>query len=660
MAKKNQIRPTSNTISNTPTPVADIATPQTGWWTNQRTITIVIAVLAAVLYLNTLSHKFAVDDSIVLNENAFTIKGFAGIPDLWKYDTFFGFFKEAGKDQLVAGGRYRPLTPTMFAIGWQFFGDSPFIGHFFNLFWYALTCVVLYLVLLRLLKDKPYRYAVAAAAALLFTAHPIHTEAIANIKGRDEIITLLGSLAAVLFSFKAFDLGERGKPYNYLVAIVFFLALTAKENAIMFLFVVPLMYYYFTEATMGKIIKQMLFFLVPAVLFLLIRGAVIGWVIKADVTEMMNNPYLKIIGDKYIAFSPAERLATIMYTLGKYVWLLFVPYQLTHDYYPRHITMMTFGDWQVLLSLATYLGLAYIAFKSLKTKEPIGFGIIFYIFTLAIVSNLFFPIGSNMGERFVFMPSVGFCLAVSVGGYYLLKKVNGIAIMGLLGVVLALYSFKTVTRNPVWKDNYTLFKSDIVNSPNSAKLRNALGGETIAQAQKEKDPETQLKMYDEAIVHLDKAIEIHPSYKNAYLLKGNALYYKKDYEKAIATYKRCLELAPGYKDATNNLPVAYRDLGKYYGEQKQDLPNAVRCLEESYKLRPDDAETVRLLGVAYGMGQNHAKAAEYFSKVVALQPTNAQAYFDLGTAYSSMGNTAKAQEMRKKAVELDPKLGEKK
>jgi tetratricopeptide (TPR) repeat protein len=141
---------------------------------------------------------------------------------------------------------------------------------------------------------------------------------------------------------------------------------------------------------------------------------------------------------------------------------------------------------------------------------------------------------------------------------------------------------------------------------------------------------------------------------------GNGYYYQKNYQKAIDLYKQCLAVAPGYKDATNNLPVAYRDLGRYYGEQKNDLPNSIRALEESYKLRPDDIETIRLLGVAYGIGQNHAKAIEYFSKITEKQPNNAQAFYDLGTAYLNMGNIAKSQEMRQKAIQLEPKLGEQK
>ena len=93
---------------------------------------------------NTITHDYTQDDAIVINDNEFTTQGFAGIPALLKYDTFRGFFKVDGKEKLVSGGRYRPLTPVMFAIEYQLFGYNPVIGHLLNILWFALLVLVLY------------------------------------------------------------------------------------------------------------------------------------------------------------------------------------------------------------------------------------------------------------------------------------------------------------------------------------------------------------------------------------------------------------------------------------------------------------------------------------------------------------------------------------
>ena len=91
---------------------------------------------------------------------------------------------------------------------------------------------------------------------MLFAVHPIHTEAVANIKGRDEIITLLGSLAALYFSIRAYR--EKNLGLNFAAAGLFLLALFSKENAITFCAIVALTYYVFTKADFGKIVLKAL------------------------------------------------------------------------------------------------------------------------------------------------------------------------------------------------------------------------------------------------------------------------------------------------------------------------------------------------------------------------------------------------------------------
>src|SRR6056297_2988110 len=93
------------------------------WLKKYKYAHLVLFVIAFLAYAQTIPYDFVQDDAIVITDNEFTKKGFAGIGDLFKYDTFRGFFKTEGKDKLVAGGRYRPLTPVFFAVGVQLFGE---------------------------------------------------------------------------------------------------------------------------------------------------------------------------------------------------------------------------------------------------------------------------------------------------------------------------------------------------------------------------------------------------------------------------------------------------------------------------------------------------------------------------------------------------------
>jgi tetratricopeptide (TPR) repeat protein len=629
------------------------------WLQDFKKISLALFALSVLIYANTFNHDFAQDDAIVITDNMFTKEGVAGIPDLFRYDTFYGFFKKANKDKLVAGGRYRPLTPAMFAIEYQLFGLNPAAMHILNALWYGLLVVVLYGALLALFLrrakwDKGLSvnmvYLIPLLAAFVYAMHPLHTEAVANIKGRDEIMTLLGSIAALWLVLKD------DVRYLALAALCFFLALMAKENAITFLGVIPLALYFFTEDELGDIVKKMLPLVGAAALFLVIRFSILGMSFGDPGIELMNNPFVKIEQGRWVDFTAGEKTATITYTLGKYAQLLVAPIGLTHDYYPRQVDIMNWGDWRVLLSLLLYLGLIFYALRGLINKDIGSFAVLFYLLTLSIVSNIVFPVGTNMSERFMFMPSVGFALLIS---WAIMKYIPQLKIStGVLAGIGLAFAVLTIQRNPAWKDNYTLFTTDIHNSPNSAKLRNAVAGELSVQwaALAPEQQATQTSMLEEALGHINEAIRIHPTYKQAHYIKGNVLYYLKRYDDAIKAYLEALRVAPDYTEAHQNLMITYRDAGRYYGEQQGNIQAALGYLQQAYEGLPEDYETIRLYGVANGIAGNVNKAVELFVKNTQLQPNNARAWYDLGTAYMNAGQQEAAMQALAKAKAIDPNI----
>lgn len=644
-------------------PAAAASTPPgpalPAWLARRRLVAVLLFGLSIVLYANTFGHGYSLDDAIVITDNIFTREGPAGWGGIFGKDSFYGFFQDDSKATLVSGGRYRPLTLAMFALEYQLAGGKPFLLHLLNVAWYGLTVVALYYCALQLFGGKRYRSLaplLALLTAVLFAVHPLHTEAVANIKGRDEIISLLGSLAALYFSLRAYR--ERRPTLGWLAGGLFLLGLLSKENAITFLAVIPLALLCFTRADVGAIIRRLLPVGLAALAFLALRGAVVGLSLGDPNPELMNNPFLVWTGATYTPMPVAERLATIVYTLGKYLQLLFVPYPLTHDYYPRHVPIMNWADWQVWLSLLAYVALIGFAIRGLRRRDPLGFAVGFYLITLSIVSNLVFPVGTNMSERFLFMPSVGWALAVAILLIRLGRRWQpprwSVSLGGLLIIALP-FAVLTVLRNPAWQDNFTLFSTDIHVSANSAKLRNALGGELSTRFANGTSTDT--ADVREAVGHLQEATRIHPRYKNAYLLLGNAYYYLQQYEAAISQYRRALEIDPGYADALNNLPVALRDAGKYYGEQRNDLATAQRLLLEAYALNPADFETNRLLGVSYGLGGQPMEAIKYFTRATEIQPNNAEAWLNLGTAYYNAGQPQRAEEYFARARAIDPAVG---
>lgn len=606
--------------------------------------------LALGLYANAINHDYTQDDAIVIYDNMYTTAGVSGIPGLLTKDTFYGFFKVEGKDKLVKGGRYRPLTPILFAIEYEVFGRRPMVGHLVNAVLYGLLIMLLYRVLTTLWchdrETERWLTYMTIVAVAFFAAHPIHTEAVANIKGRDEIVALLASLGALWYAIRYVD--EGGIRSLIGVSACFFAGLMSKENTVTFLAVLPLSIYLFRGRTVSQCVRPVLAALSGTVVFLAIRTAVLGVDFGGESFELMNNPFIKAEGGQYVAFTAAEWFSTITYTLGKYIQLLIWPHPLTHDYYPRHIDIMSLGDWQVWLSLAAHIFLLIVAVRTMKTQPIVAWAIGFYVITLSIVSNIVFPIGTNMSERFVFMPSVGYAVLLAYLLYRYVYCRWPILAFALTVVILLGYGVKTVTRNRVWKDDFTLFTTDVNTSSRSAKVLNAAGGALSTRAATLAEGPARTKMLKEAEVYLKEALVIHPNYTNAALLLGNVEYYQTDYAAAIEAYNRALSINPDFVDAQRNLAIAYRDAGRQAGEQDRDIAKAKRYLEQSIKLAPEDVETLRLLGVASGVSGDHAAAVKYFTKVTESQPDNQAIINNLIQAHQQLGNVKEAEQWRQR------------
>jgi tetratricopeptide (TPR) repeat protein len=624
------------------------------WYRKPRLQAIALFVLSFLIYANTLGHDFALDDAIVITDNQIVQKGVAGWGELFSHDTFYGFFMDDGKANLVAGGRYRPLTPAMFALEQQI-NKGPFLSHLLNVLWYGALVLVIFGFVRDLAKTQeklPWWFALGVAA--LFAVHPLHTEAVANIKGRDEIMALIGAVGGTWLIFRA---AERE---HFLGAVagagLVFLGSLAKENAITFLAVIPVVLLLFSSkaSTSGRL-KYFLPAVVGVAAFLALRSAVIGLSLGDPVRELMNNPFLELKNGVWVDIAAGDRLATVMHTLWEYLRLLFVPTDLVHDYYPRAIPIMSWGSATPWLGLLLHVGLAAFALLKWRTHRFIALGILIYLASLSIVSNVFFSVGTNMSERFLFMPSLGWAIALTALIVGLTRKFNG-TVAWIIPAMLLLFSSMTLARNPAWADNFTLFTTDVIKQPNSAKLLNAAGGARVERYQSlpsTAQPNQQQLLID-AKEDLTRAIEVHPTYRNAYLLRGNAQLLLKEYDAAIADYDYAIDLSDTYQAATDNLVIALTAAGKAAGEERGDLQTAFRYLRRAEQLAPNDYETLRLLGVASGVSGQTAQALDYFRRGSLARPNDAEAHWNYAIALFNAGQTDLAEVEFQEAERLKP------
>jgi len=238
-----------------------------------------------------------------------------------------------------------------------------FISHFLNVLLFAFTALVLFILLEFLLpannSDKWY-LSISFVAVLIFIVHPIHTEVVANIKGRDEILSLLGALSAAIFSIKY--LQNKKKSYLILSFVFFLIALFSKEVAITFLAIIPLAIYFFREKPGAKkLIISMIPIVLASMIYFYVRGQVIGGLSFETGTELMNN--------SFFGMTVSEKFATVFYTLLLYLKLLIIPHPLTYDYYPYHIPVLTWSNIWSIISLMVYMFLGVYAILGIKKKK---------------------------------------------------------------------------------------------------------------------------------------------------------------------------------------------------------------------------------------------------------------------------------------------------
>ena len=206
---------------------------------------LIIAISCFILYGQSISNNFNIDDDYVYENHKLVEQGIKGIPEILtsRYNT---------KDEQYFG--YRPLTIAIYAVEYEIFGSNPHSAHFLNILYYIASCFLLFYLLQIIFKDKyPEQYLwISFITVLIFLSHAIHTEVVLSIKNREEIIALILSLLSAIFAFKFFE----SKKILPILLSVFFLSLAflAKESAIIFIVLIPFTIIFFK--TDIKILSQ--------------------------------------------------------------------------------------------------------------------------------------------------------------------------------------------------------------------------------------------------------------------------------------------------------------------------------------------------------------------------------------------------------------------
>ena len=393
-------------------------------------IFLVVALCAVVVYLGALWNRFAIDDiPIVLGNSLFRTPG-----------AWWRAFAASYWPPELGGGMYRPIPIASFALDWHV--GRAWWFHGVNLLWHAASSVAVAVLARRWSGDRA-----ALAAGLLFAVHPVHVEAVASIVGRSDVMAAVFVILAVYAA-----LGRDSVGWSLLAAV---LALLSKESGA----VVPGLIVWGWLLGLARPSRRRMALYAATWIAVGVAYAVVRWYVLRPYAGVYN------IAEVFLGAPPAAVRLTAVAAFADFARLLVFPLKLRVDYSPDERTLVTTPfDWRFaagLLCLVLWGALLWLSWRRGRKVEVFGLGWI--AIALLPVANLLFPAGVLVGERTLYLPSVGFVLAVGAW----LKDLAPRRLAWALASVIGAGGVRTALRVPVWRDELSVVLSILEDSPRS-------------------------------------------------------------------------------------------------------------------------------------------------------------------------------------------------
>jgi len=567
-------------------------------------------VWAFILYGNTILNKYGVDDEFVTN-NETVRKGLAAIPEIFTthYINQTGNVGDNTAD-------YRPVVKLTYALEYQIFqGENPGRSHAINVLIYIFISILLFFILKRILKN--YNILFLFLITVVFMAHPVHTEVVASLKNRDEMLAFLCGLGALSLILRY---AERRKLWYVLLALlVFFTGYLSKASILPFVLIYPLVLYFFTDLSPKRYIPISIAMVAVAIIAQI--GPDLFLPAGERLASAIENPLYAEDGFLY-------RVGTGLLSLLFYVRILIYPHPLLFYYGNEMIPLTTPGNIWAIISFVLYTGLLLYAISTFNKKHILSFAIFWYLIFIAMYSNLLIPVMGIVAERFVFAASLGFCIALVWIVFKIFRtEPNSLTIefdarakiLVVVILILIPYAAVTITRNREWRNLLDLYRKDIPYLENSAKANTQYAGYLMQTTFR--DPN--------------------------FLKHGNVNEFKLDVIKKH--FHRSLEIFPDNYQTMNDLGTVYLFLGK-------DPDSAIIYLKRAIALNDHLEPAWVNLGMAFREMKRYDSAAWCYSTILRRNPSHIRAYFALANVYNDMGHINRAIDMNNEVLKSNPNL----
>jgi tetratricopeptide (TPR) repeat protein len=552
---------------------------------------LLILIAGGVVYSNSLQNGFTFDDHAIVERNP--VVHTSDIAEIWTSPYWPGGWRY---------GLYRPVTTTSYALNRILTGPGPAGFHAVNIALHVLTALMVFVVVRIWLGEGG-----ATTAALIFALHPVQTEAVNGIVGRADIL-------AVLLALIAWWLYRRsGMVWRLGSVLAFAAALLAKESAL----VLPAILIVEDAArahTARAIVRRWRRYLPYAIVglgFLVLRVALVGSLGLPETPRLVDNPLA--------AVSAVSRWLTAIGILARYVALVLAPLHLSPDYTFNQIPALTspFDLW-FLAGVALVFG--SLVLLRYRWSQPGGFGVGVFWMALFPLSNLVFIVGTNLGERLLYMPMIGVCLIAGWGYDTLRDRCAGCPVWLAALVICLGLGVRTGFRNADWQDDLTLFTAASLTSPGSAKIHLNLGNALSEVG----DDVGAMRAYD-------RALDIHPGYTAAHYNRGVLLQERGQLAEARGAYEQTLHYDAKHVGALVNRGIVAARTG--------DGRSAIRDLSRAIQIDTHRVDAWYNYGIVLSRAGINADARMAFRKVLNHDVTHEDAAIELVGLYKAEGIT---------------------
>ncbi|HMP72691.1 MAG TPA: tetratricopeptide repeat protein [Kiritimatiellia bacterium] len=576
-----------------------------------RNIALAIAALTFLVFLPSLWFDFLyLDDDLYVFENPVVLSGLTWPGIAWAFTT-------------VHAGYWLPLTWISYMVDASLLGTGPFGFHLTNNLLHAANAALVFLVFRR------YTGATAASAmlALGFALHPLRVESVTWIAERKDVLSGLFWLLA-LWSYH--DYAHRPTPRNFVhVTAWMILGLLSKPVLVTLPLVLLLLDYWPLRRHANHPPRRAIWILLreKIPLFTLSLGAGLITLLTQSSEGAITRSAEPVLWILRWAAVPANYL----FYLEKLLW----PSQLTALYTPQLPSILG-----MLLAAAVLLSITLAAIRHRERHPHLAVGWFWFLMVLLPTSG-FLGVGAAVrADRFTYLPSIGFGLALiwSVRAY-LDERPQSTRLITLLALLLlGAYTTTTLNYQRYWKDNPTFFTRILNINPHFLAHAN-IGSYFIQQQQ-----------WDEAEMHLTTSLALAPSYLDGYVTLAGIYHHQGKLEIARSMLENVLAQNPNHILAHNNLGNILSDLGNHRA--------AILSYRNALERNPRYTLAAFNLGNAHlALGELESALQAYLHAVEA-SPDFILALHQAAVCYYHLGRLQEARTMTLRTLSLSPQLPE--